>query len=79
VRPVIELVVAIALLGAVLTAVSCGGPDLQVGGTIPLLTLTPVGTTTPGCLTAGDSCTVNADCCGGLCDYATDGQNLLCR
>jgi hypothetical protein len=71
------LVAATVVLGVVIAVIGCGGPDLVVGGMLPPTTLTPVTTTTPGCLPTGSACSFSTDCCSGQC-ISLDGITLQC-
>jgi hypothetical protein len=63
----LRLAAAAAVLSVVLTAVGCGN-DLVVGGML-LPTAVPTPTITAGaCLGSGAGCTLDTDCCSGVCD-----------
>ena len=62
--------VSLATLLAIVTTISCGGPDFVIGGTQPNPT---VGTQTPTvtCGQTGNACSFGTDCCSGTCDPIT--------
>jgi len=72
----LALVISSAVLGAMLSWVGCGGPDLVVGGMLPA-TATAGTTPTTTCGQPGDPCGTNSDCCSGNC-FTPDGINLQC-
>jgi hypothetical protein len=75
----LALAVAIIALGAAIALLGCGGNDLVIAGALPSPSTTVTGTPgTPGCLPAGDACSLSSDCCSGLC-FSPDGVSLICQ
>jgi hypothetical protein len=76
-RRAVRGLAAVALGGGLLMFGGCGGPDLELSGT---LAPTPIVTATvpPTCLPAGDACTMDSDCCSGSC-ITPDGVNFECQ
>jgi hypothetical protein len=70
------LVLSLIALCAVASFIGCGTEDLVFPGMLPLPTATITGT--PGCLPAGDTCTLANDCCSGVC-FSPDGVSLQCE
>jgi hypothetical protein len=67
------------MAGAVLRgllAAGCGGEDLVFPGEIP--TAVVEATPTVACIATGGACTLDSDCCSGVCQSA-DGMNFTCQ
>jgi hypothetical protein len=79
VSPRLELCISIAVLASLLAWGGCGGPDLVVGGSLPITATTTAGTETPTCFAAGEVCVTNSDCCSNSCIGSGDGITLVCE
>jgi len=58
----------LATLLTILTAIGCGGGDLVIGGSQPVVPTAASQTPTPTCGQVGVACSFGSDCCSLSCD-----------